>query len=212
MNVTIIGAGNMARGIASRLVEGGHAVLLVDRDWQKANSLAADLNQGKKGSTVEVASLERALANPIVVLALPFAAAREFAGAHAVKLTEKIVVDITNPINATYDGLVTAPGKSAAEEIANLLPQSRVVKAFNTTFAGTLVAGRVDGHALDVFVAGDDAEAKKAVIGLITDGKLRGIDAGGLSRARELEGLGLLGITLQGPLGLGFQSAWKLVA
>lgn len=212
MNVTIIGAGNMARGIASRLVEGGHAVLLVDRDWQKANSLAADLNQGKIAPTVEVVSLERALANPIVVLALPFAAAREFAGAHAVNLTEKIVVDITNPINATYDGLVTAPGKSAAEEIANLLPQSRVVKAFNTTFAGTLVAGRVDGHALDVFVAGDDAEAKKAVIGLITDGRLRGIDAGGLSRARELEGLGLLGITLQGPLGLGFQSAWKLVA
>ena len=109
-------------------------------------------------------------------------------------------------------GLVTAPGKSAAEEIANLLPKSRVVKAFNTTFAGTLTAGRVDGHALDVFVAGDDAEAKKTVIGIVTDGKLRGIDAGSLSRARELEGLALLGITLQGPLGLGFQSAWKLVA
>jgi predicted dinucleotide-binding enzyme len=212
MNVTIIGAGNMARGIASRLVDGGHAVLLVDRDWQKANALAADLGQGKAGSTVEVVSLDRALANPIIALALPFAAAREFVGAHAVKLAEKIVVDITNPINATYDGLVTAPGKSAAEEIANLLPQSRVVKAFNTTFAGTLIAGRVDGHALDVFVAGDDAEAKKAVIGLVTDGSLRGIDGGGLSRARELEGLGLLGITLQGPLGLGFQSAWKLVA
>jgi len=212
MNVTIVGAGNMARGIASRLVEGGHAVALVDRDWQKANALAADLGQGEVGSTVEVVSLDRALANPIVVLALPFAAARDFAGANAVKLAAKIVVDITNPLNATYDGLVTAPGKSAAEEIANLLPRSRVVKAFNTTFAGTLVAGRVDGHALDVFVAGDDAEAKKVVIGLITDGRLRAIDAGGLSRARELEGLGLLGITLQGPLGLGFQSAWKLVA
>ena len=212
MNVTIVGAGNMARGIGSRLVEGGHAVALLDRDWKKANALAAELGDGQAGATVEVVGLDRALVNPIVVLALPFAAARDFAAAHAVKLAGKIVIDITNPLNASYDGLVTAPGKSAAEEIANLLPKSRVVKAFNTTFAGTLLADKVDGHALDVFVAGDDTEAKATVIGLIADGKLRGIDAGSLSRARELEGLGLLGITLQGPLGLGFQSAWKLVA
>src|SRR5262245_50039810 len=211
MNVTIIGAGNMARGIASRLVAGGHAISLVDRDWQKASALAADLGK-EAGATVAAASLDHALANPVVVLALPFAAAREFAAANAVKLAGKIVVDISNPLNATFDGLVTAPGKSAAEEVANLLPKSRVVKAFNTTFAGTLVAGSVDGQALDVFVAGDDAEAKQTVIGLIADGKLRGIDAGGLGRARELEALGLLGITLQVPLGLGFQSAWKLVA
>lgn len=211
MNVTIVGAGNMARGIASRLVEGGHTVALIDRNWQKASALAADLGGGTAGAA-EVVSLDRGLANPVIVLALPFAAARDFASANAAKLAGKVVVDITNPLNATYDGLVTAPGKSAAEEIANLLPKSRVVKAFNATFAGTLAAGRVDGHALDVFVAGDDAEAKKTVIGIVTDGKLRGIDAGSLSRARELEGLALLGITLQGPLGLGFQSAWKLVA
>src|SRR5262249_26543378 len=130
MNVTIIGAGNMARGIASRFVAGGHAGSLVDRDWQKANALAADLGEATPGATVAAASLDRALAGPIVVLALPFAAAREFAAANAVKLAGKIVVDITNPLNATYDGLVTAPGKSAAEEIANLLPKSRVVKAF----------------------------------------------------------------------------------
>jgi predicted dinucleotide-binding enzyme len=212
MNVTIIGAGNMARGIGSRLVEGGHAIALVDREWKKASELATDLGNGRDGATVEVAGLERALASPIVVLALPFAAARDYAAANAAKLAGKIVIDISNPLNATYDGLVTAPGRSAAEEIANLLPKSRLVKAFNTTFAGTLLAGKVDGHPLDVFVAGDDDEAKQVVIGLIADGKLRGIDAGGLSRARELEALGLLGITLQGPLGLGFQSAWKLVA
>src|SRR5579871_4620241 len=156
MEVTIVVAGNMARGIASRLVEGGHAVALVDRDWQKANGLAADLGRARTGAIVEAVSLDRALSNPVVVLALPFAAARDFASTNAAKLAGKIVVDITNPLNATFDGLVTAPGKSAAEEIANLLPKSRVVKAFNTTFAGTLTAGRVDGHTLDVFVAGDD--------------------------------------------------------
>ena len=123
-----------------------------------------------------------------------------------------MVIDITNPLNDTYDDLATAPGKSAAEELANLLPKSKVVKAFNTNFAGTLVVGAVDGHKLDVLVAGDDAAAKSLVIKLVEAGGLRGIDVGKLERARQLEGLALLGITLQGPLGTGFQSAWKLVA
>ena len=211
MNITIIGAGNMARGIGSRFVEGGNAVTIVDTDQPKAQALAAELSARKKGSAT-VASLEVALANPVVVLALPFAAARDFAATNAVKLAGKIVVDITNPLNATYDGLVTHPGKSAAEEIAALLPKSRVVKAFNTTFAGTLVEGAVSGHKLDVLIAGDDAPAKKTIVDLVEAGGLRAIDAGDLHRARQLEGLGLLGITLQGTLGTGFQSAWKLVA
>lgn len=212
MNVTIIGAGNMARGIGSRLIDGGHAVAIVGRDAAKAEALAADLSGRKPGARAEAAALDGGLANDVVILALPFTAAREFAAANAVRLAGKTVVDITNPLNASYDGLVTAPGKSAAEELKGLLPKSRVVKAFNTNFAGTLVAGAVAGQPLDVLVAGDDVAAKAAVLKLAGDGGLRGIDAGRLDRARELEGLALLGITLQMPLGLGFQSAWKLVA
>lgn len=212
MNITIIGAGNMARGIGARLVEGGHAVLIVDHQPEKAAALAAELRARRAGARAEAATVEAALANPVVVLAVPFAAARDFAAANAAGLAGKIVVDISNPLNTTYDGLVTAPGKSAAEEIANLLPKSRVVKAFNTTFAGTLVEGKVDGQPLDVFVAANDDDARKVVIGIVGDGKLRPIDAGRLERARQLEALGLLGITLQMPMGLGFMSGWKLVA
>ncbi len=212
MNISIIGAGNMARGIGTRLVAGGHAVTVVGNDQAKATDLATDLRASRPGAEVFAATASTALANDVVVLAMPFAAARDFAAANAAKLTGKVVIDITNPLNDTYDGLVTAPGKSAAEEIANLLPKSRVVKAFNTTFAGTLVAGEVSGHKLDVLVVGDDEAAKKLVIDLIEAGGLRGIDAGKLERARQLEGLALLGITLQGALGTGFQSAWKLVA
>ena len=212
MNISIIGAGNMARGIGARLVAGGHAVTVVDHDPAKATALATELQARKPGAKVVAAGTEQALASPVIVLALSFAAARDFAVANAAKLVGKVVVDITNPLNETYDGLVTAPAKSAAEEIADLLPKSRVVKAFNTTFAGTLVAGEVSGHKLDVLVAGDDADAKKLVIGLVDGGGLRGIDAGKLERSRQLEALGLLGITLQSTLGTGFQSAWKLVA
>ena len=87
-----------------------------------------------------------------------------------------------------------------------------MVKAFNTTFAGTLVEGRVADQPLDVFVAGDDAGAKETVSRLVRDGGLVAIDAGPLRRARQLEGLGFLGMTLQGPLGFNFSSAWKLVS
>jgi NADPH-dependent F420 reductase len=212
MNVTIIGAGNMGRGIGTRLAEGGHAISLVDNDRAKADAVAVELRSRRPGVKAEAVALETALANEVVVIALPFAAARSFAEANAARLAGKIVVDISNPLNPTYDGLVTAPGKSAAEELANLLPKSKVVKAFNTTFAGTLVEGEVSGHKLDVLVAADDTDAKKTIIRVIEDGKLRAIDAGRLERARQLEALGLLGITLQGPLGTGFQSAWKLVA
>jgi 8-hydroxy-5-deazaflavin:NADPH oxidoreductase len=85
------------------------------------------------------------------------------------------------------------------------------VKAFNTTFAPTLVAGQVAGQPLDVFLAGDDEGAKRTVAALVRAGGLNAIDAGALERARQLEGLGLLGITLQGPLGTQFGTAWKLV-
>jgi 8-hydroxy-5-deazaflavin:NADPH oxidoreductase len=70
----------------------------------------------------------------------------------------------------------------------------------------------VAGQPLDVLIAGDDKEAKEMVAKLVHEGDLRAIDVGPLERARELEGLGLLGITLQQPLGLNFQSTWKLAS
>jgi predicted dinucleotide-binding enzyme len=212
MNVTIVGAGNMGRGIATRLAAGGHAITFVSSDLAKADALAAEIRAVRPDAEVNVASLAEGLRNDIVVLALPYAMARDFAARNAPSLAGKTVVDISNPLNGSYDGLVTTPGTSAAEELAALLPRSKVVKAFNTTFAGTLVAGAVDGHALDVFVASNDDAAKATVLGFVNDGGLHGIDAGKLERARQLEGLALLGITLQMPLGLGFRSAWKLVA
>jgi predicted dinucleotide-binding enzyme len=87
-----------------------------------------------------------------------------------------------------------------------------VVKAFNTTFAPTLVAGGAAGGPLDVLIAGDDEEAKASVAKLAEDGGLRAIDAGARSRSRELEALGLLHMSLQGRLGTGYASAVKVLA
>jgi 8-hydroxy-5-deazaflavin:NADPH oxidoreductase len=70
------------------------------------------------------------------------------------------------------------------------------VKAFNTTFAATLSAGNVGPLTTTVLIAGDDADAKAALAGVVTSGGLKAIDAGALRRARELEALGFLQISL----------------
>ena len=111
----------------------------------------------------------------------------------------------TNPVDTdTWDRLATEPGSSSAEEVAQLVPpDASIVKAFNTTFAGTLDAGEVDGQQLDVLIAGDDDRAK-------SDGGLRPVDVGPLARAQQLEQLGFLHISLQQPRKLGYGSAIKL--
>jgi 8-hydroxy-5-deazaflavin:NADPH oxidoreductase len=214
MNVTIIGAGNMGRGIGHRLVAGGHDVTVVDRDPEEAGRLAEELRgAAQDGATVETAGPGAELRGELVILAVYYPGDVEIVREQGERLAGKVVVDISNPLNQTFDALATAPGTSAAEEVAASAPAgARVVKAFNTTFAGTLVEGQVAGQPLDVFIAGDDEEAKGTVAQLVRDGGLRAIDVGPLERARQLEGLGFIGITLQQPLGLNFQSAWKLIS
>lgn len=86
------------------------------------------------------------------------------------------------------------------------------MKAFDTTFASTLVDGAVAGQPLDVLVAGDDADAKRTLVGLAAAGAPRGIDVGPLEGARQLEGLGILGIGLQESQRTSLASAWKFLA
>ena len=109
----------------------------------------------------------------------------------------KIVVDITNPLNFdTFDSLTVPVGSSAAAEIQARLPESTVVKAFNTTFAGTLVGKQVGNQSTTVLIAGDDTSAKQTLAAAIEAGGISTIDAGSLSRAHELEALGFLQLTL----------------
>jgi 8-hydroxy-5-deazaflavin:NADPH oxidoreductase len=214
MNVTIIGAGNMGRGIGHRIVAGDHSITIVDRDPEEAKQLAEELRSAAEGGvTVEADGPGTEPRGEVVVLAVYYPGDLEIVRDLGEELAGKVVVDISNPLNQTFDGLATEPGTSAAEEVAEAAPAgTRVVKAFNTTFSGTLVEGQVASQPLDVFIAGDDEEAKETVAQLVRDGGLRAIDVGPLERARQLEGLGFLGITLQQPLGLNFQSAWKLIS
>lgn len=214
MNVTIIGAGNMGRGIGTRLLEGGHTVTLVDREPDAATELAEQLAPAaKNGAEVKTTAFGGPVDGQIVILAVPFGATDSVIEQYGSKLAGKIVVDISNPLNATYDGLAVPANTSAAEEIAREVPDgTKVVKAFNTTFAQTLEAGEVDGTPLDVLIAGDDPEAKRKVAELVEDGGMRAIDTGPLRRARQLEGIGLLHITLQQTLDANWKSTIKFLS
>jgi len=213
MNVTIIGSGNMGRGIGTRAAAGGHSVTFVDSNPETAEKTAeAVKSSAKKGAKVSVASLGNVELGDVVVLAVWYGTNIEIAKQLGTKLAGKVVVDIANPLNATYDGLATASDSSSAEDLAKAVASgAKVVKAFNTTYAGTLLAGEVAGQKLDVFIAGDDADAKDKVSQLVTDGGMRAIDAGPLSRARQIEGMQLLHIVTQGMLGTNWGSALKIV-
>ena len=213
MNITIIGAGNMGRGIGTRAVAGGHSVTFVDSNPETAEQAATDVKaSAKNGAKVSTASLGNAELGDVVVFAVWYGTNIELAKQLGDKLAGKVVVDIANPLNTTYDGLATAPDSSSAEDLAKAIANgAKVVKAFNTTYAGTLLAGQVAGQPLDVFIAGDDADAKAKVAQIVTDGGMRPVDAGPLSRARQIEGMQLLHIVTQGTLGTNWGSALKIL-
>jgi len=213
MNVTIIGSGNMGRGIGTRAVAGGHSVTFVDANPEVAEKTAADVRaSAKNGAKVSTSSLGDAVLGDVVVLAVWYGTNIEIAKQLGAKLAGKVVVDIANPLNSTYDGLATASDSSSAEDLAKaIVSGAKVVKAFNTTFAGTLLAGESAGQKLDVFIAGDDVDAKSKVAQLVTDGGMRAIDTGPLSRARQIEGMQLLHIVSQGALGTNWGSTVKIV-
>lgn len=173
-HLSIIGTGNMGQAISSVVTKGGNTVELFGK-----------------------ADIDKPVTGDIVVLAVPYPTVDQVIAQRGEQLAGKIVVDITNPLNfETFDSLTVPADSSAAAEIAAKLPESRVLKAFNTTFAGTLAAGTVGQLTTTVLVAGDDADAKATLSDVISAAGLKVIDAGALKRAREMEALGFLQISL----------------
>lgn len=207
MNVTIIGNGNMARGIALRLVHGGHNVTVHARDEQKGNALAGELQLLNPGVAVRSEPINAAT-DDIVILAVPYTSVKDVVQEYG-GFENKILIDITNPVDFETFQLIPEGGDSGAETIAAMVPGARVVKAFNTTLSGALVAGQIEGKTLDVFVAGDDDNAKVTVLEMITTSGMRAIDVGPLAYARHLEGFGLIQMQIQNQIGSNWMSALK---
>jgi 8-hydroxy-5-deazaflavin:NADPH oxidoreductase len=202
VKVTIIGAGNVGRALATSARRAGHDVTIAAKNREHATEVAE-----QTGAHAASSSTEASAGADIIVLAVPAAALDEVAAELTDVAAGKAVVDVANhPIpNPSGDD------RSTAETLQAQLPKAHVVKAFNTVFATRQAQPVVDGVPLDGYVAGDDAEAKQAVLELVRSIGLRPIDAGPLPMARTLEALGWLNISLNMNNGWSWQTGWKLV-
>jgi predicted dinucleotide-binding enzyme len=186
-SISIIGTGNMGRAIGALAVAGGNAVEILGRDQSKAADLATALGGG--ATTGEWGAVP---AGDIVIAALLYASVVPVVAHYGDALAGKVIVDISNPFNAAADGLAHGEDTSIAQEVAKAAPASaHVVKAFNTIFGHVLEKGRPD-----VFIAGDNAQAKAGVEAFIESLGLRPLDVGGLKMAHWLEGTGLVVVGL----------------
>jgi NADPH-dependent F420 reductase len=199
MNISIIGAGNMAKGLAALFATAGHQVTLTNRDVEKAQAVAREVGDGVTSAALAGA----AQTADIVVLAVPYEGAGDVIDA-AGGLAGKVIIDITNPMTADFSGLTVGHTTSAAEEIQQRAPGARVVKAFNTVFAQVFQnGGEAAGRPVTVFVAGDDEEARATVVELARSAGFDTLETGVLATARFLEPVAALNITLGYGLGHG---------
>ena len=206
MTIAIIGIGRLGGALARLWSERGHKVWAGVRDT--ASGSARKL---KQEANVEIASVAEAVAQAeLIVLCVPWPAMQDSlreAGA----CRGKILIDATNPLSEDMQFLEVGTTTSAAEMIAALVPQARVVKGLNTIGSTALgipsqVAPRFDGY-----FCGDDADAKATARQLIEDAGLEPIDVGPLKNARLLEPLALLWIDLKFVRGFKGEFGFKLL-
>jgi 8-hydroxy-5-deazaflavin:NADPH oxidoreductase len=208
MKIAIIGTGNVGTRLEKLFTLANHQVIMGSRNHQRALEVAAAIGVDVQGKTYKHAAHDA----EVVIIAIPWS---EDAAKKAVQelgnLAEKIVIDCTNPLAPDYMSNTLGHTTSSSEEIAKLIPQARVVKAFNTIFADVMQPGKqtFNGHKSTGFYCGDDPEAKKIVAKLINDAGFEPIDAGKLKNARYLEPMAQLNIQIAYGLGGGTDVAFR---
>jgi predicted dinucleotide-binding enzyme len=201
MKVAIIGAGNVGKALTSTFTGAGHDVTISAAHPENARDAATEL-----GAHAANTNKEAVADADLVVLAVPVTALETIAQEIGPDLAGKTVVDVSNRPTPDPAG----PGTSIAEELQDRLPNSRVVKAFNTLFASRQAEPVVGGVPADGYAAGDDAQAKGTVLDALESLGFRPVDAGPLAAARTLEGMAWLNIT-RNMQGGSWQDAYVLV-
>jgi len=209
MKIGVIGSGNIGKAIGSWAAKLGYEVTFSAKNEAGAKAAAQASGHSAKASDVRGA-VETA---DLVLLAVPYGAAKEVLTEIRHLLRGKTVIDATNALSADFSSLTLGFTTSAAEEIAKLVPEAHVVKAFNTVFAHVYASQdpKIQGKAISVFVAGDNTEAKEKVQGLITKMGFDVVNAGPLKSARNIEPLAMLNISLGYGQGLGTSMGFTLL-
>jgi len=191
VNIGIIGSGNVGGTLGKRWAANGHRVVFSSRAPEKLQPLVEEAGHAARAAS----PTEAAASSDVVLVATPWPATEE-ALKSAGDLTGKIVVDATNPLLPSLDGLSTGCTDSAGEQVARWAPGAKVVKALNTVGANVMADPKFPERRVAMFYCGDDASAKKTVAGLIGELGFEPLDAGPLTQARLLEPFALLWITL----------------
>jgi predicted dinucleotide-binding enzyme len=188
--VGIIGDGNVGSALRRGLERAGYEVRAVGKDPAQVKATGAW--------------------GDVVILAVPYGAVSDAVATLGDGIRGKTVVDATNALTEDMQ-LASGCTTSGAEALQQKARHAKVVKAFNTQFAGTMDTGVVNGQPLTVFAAGDDAGARQQVMTMARDIGFDAVDAGPLQNARLLEPLGFFNIQLGYVLGLGTDIGLKLI-
>lgn len=200
--ITVFGSGNIGAAVAGIAVAAGADVQVIDRDKAKAAAIAG----------VTASEWSEPVSGDIVILALPYPAEANVVEEYGKQLAGKIVVEPSNPVDFNTMDIALPQGiHSAAEELADKLPDSKVIKAFNTNFAATLVSGTNDGVPTTVMAASDSEDAKQALQAVVEAANLGFVDAGPLKRASYMESFGALQMVLAMNGGTQWTSGFKIV-
>ncbi len=192
--IAILGTGNVGQALASAFRRLGQPYVFGARTPKGADQLGLS---------------EAVAAADLVILAVPYAAALDLAAALP-DWGNRILVDATNPIAPDFSGLALGTTTSGAEQVAARARNARVVKAFNTTGAENM-ADSAYAAPLMMPVAGDDPEARAAVMALARGLGFEAVDAGDLTAARLLEPFAMTWIHLAIKRGLGRRIAFVLL-
>lgn len=212
--IAVIGAtGNMGAALSKSLAKGNYRLLLRANDQDKLQGVINDIKAATATADVEAIAcpVNACWEADIIIAAVPYGAEKDVAEKIRDVANQKIVISISNPLNETYDGLVTEPDTSAAEELQKLLPHSKVFKAFNTTFSANFAAPIIDGQQTDAFIAGNDADALQTVSELVQTVGFNPVIAGDLSASRTLEAMQLLLIQLGMKYNYNWHAGWKIL-
>ena len=198
MRIGILGAGNVGGTLGRRWADVGHDVVFGVRR-PEAGAAAVKGGQGLPPRARVATPADAVRGADAVVLATPWGAVQDVlreARADTGALDGLILLDTTNPIKAGFALDLGPDGESGAERVQALVPNARVVKAFNTTGFNNMLDPVYDGAPTAMFYAGDDAGAKRIAHELVSALGFDPVDAGALIRARELEHLASLWIGL----------------
>ncbi|GAA4960656.1 NADPH-dependent F420 reductase [Uniformispora flossi] len=182
------GTGEQGRGLAYRLAVAGQKVIIGSRSADRAESAAAELGAGVRGTDNATCAAE----SDVVIVAVPWEGHKELLASLAGQLAGKIVVDCVNPMGFDKQGAYSLPVEegSAAQQAAAVLPESRVTAAFHHVSAVLLLDPNVEALDTDIMVLGDERAATdivQALAGRIPG--MRGVYAGRLRNAGQVEAL-----------------------